>query len=406
MPEVDAGLRVRAVDPVHVVALLVGDHLQRQLVVVAQEHRPLAGLGDRRGLLHDVHDGEPVLHVDRHEQPRHDGKVKGHVALVAVAEVGGGVLRPLVGLGQQHAAGVVLVHVGAELPEEGVRLRQVLAVGALALVQVGHGVEAHPVHPQVEPEIHGLRHGVPHPGVVVVQVGLVGVEPVPVVGLGHRVPRPVRRLEVLEDDAGVGVALRRVAPHVEVPPPAAPHRPPGPLEPGVLVGGVVDDQLRDHPQAAGVGLPEKGLEVAQRAVVGVDAGVVGDVVAVVLQRRRVERQQPDRRDPEVLQVVEPGGQAAKVADPVAVAVGEGTDVELVDDRVLVPEGIVPPARTTSRRLSMAFAPSPSSVRLTGSTRSRARCGPAGAAAARGQASPPGRAPRSCAPRARGSERPR
>ena len=31
------------------------------------------------------------------------GKVEGHVALVAVAEVGDGVLGPLVGLGQQHA---------------------------------------------------------------------------------------------------------------------------------------------------------------------------------------------------------------------------------------------------------------------------------------------------------------
>ena len=64
------------------------------------------------------------------------------------------------------------------------------------------------------------------------------------------------------------------------------------------------------------------LKSSQRAVVGMDVGVVGDVVAVVAQRRGIERQQPERGDAEVLQVVELLGQAAEVADAVAVAVVE------------------------------------------------------------------------------------
>ena len=40
--DVDPHLRIGGVRLVHVVALLVGDHLERQLVVVAEEHRPLA----------------------------------------------------------------------------------------------------------------------------------------------------------------------------------------------------------------------------------------------------------------------------------------------------------------------------------------------------------------------------
>ena len=48
--EVDARVAVRGVDAVHVVAILVGDHLERQLVVVAQERRPLAARRDRRRL--------------------------------------------------------------------------------------------------------------------------------------------------------------------------------------------------------------------------------------------------------------------------------------------------------------------------------------------------------------------
>ena len=101
--EVDAHLAVVRVGAVHVVALFVGHHLQRQLVVVAQEQRPLAVRRDRRRLRQDVEDREAVLHVNRHEHPRHDREVEVHVALVAVAEVGGRVLGPLVRLGEQHA---------------------------------------------------------------------------------------------------------------------------------------------------------------------------------------------------------------------------------------------------------------------------------------------------------------
>ena len=67
-----------------------------------------------------------------------------------------------------------------------------------------------------------------------------------------------------------------------------------------------------------------------------DLGVVGDVVAVVAQRRGIKRQQPQRRDAQVLQIVELLRQAAKVADAVVVAVVERADVQLIDDRVLVP----------------------------------------------------------------------
>ena len=124
------------------------------------------------------------------------------------AEVGDGVLRPLVGLRQQHPPGVPLVHVRAQLAQEGVGLGQVLAVGALPLEEVGDGVQAQPVHAHAShPEVHGLEHRLAHLRVVEVEVRLVGVEAVPVVGLGHGVPGPVRALEVLEDDAGLAVAL-------------------------------------------------------------------------------------------------------------------------------------------------------------------------------------------------------
>ena len=48
-----------------------------------------------------------------HEQPRHQREVEGHVALVAVAEVGDRVLRPLVRLGQQHPVAELARRCGA-----------------------------------------------------------------------------------------------------------------------------------------------------------------------------------------------------------------------------------------------------------------------------------------------------
>ncbi len=81
--QVHSGLPVLSVDAVHVVAVLVGDHFEGQLVVIAQEDRPLAALRDRRRLLEDIDDREAVLHVNCHEEPRHQREMEGHVALVA-----------------------------------------------------------------------------------------------------------------------------------------------------------------------------------------------------------------------------------------------------------------------------------------------------------------------------------
>ena len=109
------------------------------------------------------------------------------------------------------------------------------------------------------------------------------------------------------------------------------------LEPGVLVGGVVDDELGDDAQAAPLGFLDEAAKILHRAEIGIDVAVVGDVVAVVAAGRGVERQQPQRGDAEILQIVELLGQAREIADAVIVAVAKRLDVELVDDGVLVPE---------------------------------------------------------------------
>ena len=142
--------------------------------------------------------------------------MEGHVALVAAPEVGERPLGREVRLGEQDAVRVAPLHLRPDPPQHRVGLGQVLAVGAVALDQVRHRVEAEAVHAVVHPETEDALHLLQHAGVVEVEVGLVGEEAVPVVGARDRIPGPVGRLRLREVDARLGEFLPGVAPDVEV----------------------------------------------------------------------------------------------------------------------------------------------------------------------------------------------
>jgi hypothetical protein len=71
----------------------------------------------------------------------------------------------------------------------------------------------------------------------------------------------------------------------------------------------------------------------------VDGDVIRDVVAIVAQGRREEWHEPYRADPQFLEVVELPFKPLKITDAIPVAVVESADVDLIDDRVLVPKHI-------------------------------------------------------------------
>ncbi len=189
--EIEARARVGGVRLVHVVALTARDHLEGELVMVAQEDGPLAIVGNVGCLLHDLHDGMAIFLGDRHVHAWHQGKVIRHVAFVAVAEVVAHVLRPLVRFRQQHAIGVFLRDDLPDRFDDGVGFLEILVAGALALDEVGNGVEPEPVHAIGEPEFHDADDGAHHVRVVEVEIGLMTEEAMPVVGLGYRIPGPV-----------------------------------------------------------------------------------------------------------------------------------------------------------------------------------------------------------------------
>jgi hypothetical protein len=78
-------------------------------------------------------------------------------------------------------------------------------------------------------------------------------------------------------------------------------------------------------------------KVSQRAVAGIDSVIIGNVVAIVATRRGLEREQPDGRCPQALQVIEAAEEASKIADPVSVRVEVGSDGQAIEDCIFVPE---------------------------------------------------------------------
>src|SRR5207249_40214 len=86
---------------------------------------------------------------------------------------------------------------------------------------------------------------------------------------------------------------------------------------------------------------EKRAEIVERSVVRINVEIIGDVVAVVAQWRRIKRQQPDGRDAKLVEIIELLNQAAKIADTVTIAVMKSFDVQLVDDCVFVRQRLIP-----------------------------------------------------------------
>ena len=106
-------------------------------------------------------------------------------------------------------------------------------------------------------------------------------------------------------------------------------------------------------------LLDQGVERVEVTEERVDGERVRNVIAAVCHGREVEGGQPERVDPELGQVGQPVAYALQVADPVAVAIRETADVDLVED------GSFPPLGADSRVTGMQSALPPSVVTTRG-----------------------------------------
>ncbi len=267
------------------------------------------------------------------------------------------VLRRVVALGEPPPGGVDLEELGLG-PQD--RLLGARASGDLrGLDQAVGDVDAESVDSPVEPELQDGEEFLAHLLIAPVVVGLGRVEEVEV-PLG--IVRPVldavpggpaedrgpvvrrlltaRPLALGEDVAGALGGARG----------GGERRP----EPLVLIGGMVRDDVHEDLDAQPVGGFDEGVETLEGAVLGVDAPVVGDVVAVVVLRGGVDGVEPYGIDAEIGEFGEGLRHSREVAEAVAVRILEGTDVDLIGDCVAPPGARLP-------ILQVAHCTSPSSL---------------------------------------------
>src|SRR5437870_3476554 len=100
---------------------------------------------------------------------------------------------------------------------------------------------------------------------------------------------------------------------------------------------MIDYQFGDNAQITRMCGVQERAEIIERPEIRIDVAIIGDVVAVIAQRGRIEWQQPDGSDSQLLEIIQLFDQTAEVAHPVAVAIAKSLDVQLVDDGVLVPK---------------------------------------------------------------------
>src|SRR6202034_1544806 len=114
----------------------------------------------------------------------------------------------------------------------------------------------------------------------------------PIEGAGLGIPGPVGFLGIGEDNPRARIFLVGIAPDIPVACARLRIAAAGALEPGVLVGGAIDDKIGRYRQAAALALDDEAAELLHGPEIGVDVAVVGDVVAIVPAGRGIERQQP------------------------------------------------------------------------------------------------------------------
>ena len=245
--KIDAHPRVRAVSQVHVIALIAGDHLQSQLIMISQEQPPLACFGNTGSLRDDVGYGQAVFLAESHINARHERKMKGHVEFIAVAEIRTYIGWPLVRFRQEHPAGIVCINLLSEFSDDSVCFRKIFATGTLTLHQIGDRVYAQCINPYIEPVTHHLQNFFDHFWVVVVQIGLVRKEAMPIKLVRHGIPGPVGPLGVSKNDSCILVLLVSVAPHIKISLRRG-GRLSRRLKPRMLIGGVIHHQFDHHLQ--------------------------------------------------------------------------------------------------------------------------------------------------------------
>ena len=76
------------------------------------------------------------------------------------------------------------------------------------------------------------------------------------------------------------------------------------LKPYMLIARVIQHKLRNHAQPDLMSGIQELFEIVQGAVGRVYGEIVGNIISVVLERRRVERQKPDGGNAKIFEIIQ------------------------------------------------------------------------------------------------------
>ncbi len=104
----------------------------------------------------------------------------------------------------------------------------------------------------------------------------------------------------------------------------------------MLIRGVIDHQVHDDLDVPLSRLRDELIHILHGAKLGVDPGVIADVIAVIRVGRRIDGAEPDNAHSQVLQLIQVGDDPLQIADAIAVTVLEAAGPDLIDYPLLPP----------------------------------------------------------------------
>ena len=212
-----------------------------------------------------------------------------------------------------------------------------LAVLINSLRNLRDHIHTEAVNAAIHPPIHHLVDGLAHFRILPIQIRLLLGILVEEILAALRIVLPSGTTEIGTPLIRLGTRSARLMPRFGWTPPIPVGMRivlvAGSLEPSMLVGRVVDHQIHHDLQTALVRFGKQLVHILQRAEQRIDILIIGNIVAIVILRRLVDRAQPHHVHAKIGQIIETAGDAFQVADAVAVRVLEGTRIHLVHHRV-------------------------------------------------------------------------
>ena len=100
---------------------------------------------------------------------------------------------------------------------------------------------------------------------------------------------------------------------------------------------MVDNQVHDQFHTPGVDPFKHPVKIIHGSEIFHDSPVIRNIIPVIIIGAGVDRTEPEHVHAECFQIIQVGGDAVKIADAIAVAVGKGTRVDLVNNRFFPPD---------------------------------------------------------------------